>query len=138
MSGPSYRAKKKRERERADLEKARILSDRVVMSGTLEDSKLRAAEKTKHPVTDSKVRSRQEPGKTPTSTARNSGAPTSEEGSLSKKTQSKDSATREAEKKRKKPEDDSRPSPRSSRPRLERRILVREKRKKARRRFLLA
>ncbi|AEE32631.1 hypothetical protein ISN45_At01g043070 [Arabidopsis thaliana x Arabidopsis arenosa] len=119
MSGPSYRAEKKRERERADQEKARILSDRVVMSGTLEDSKLRAAEKAKHLVTDNKVKSRQEPGKTPTSATKNSGAPTSEAGSLAKKPQSKDSATREAEKKRKKPEDDSCPSPRSSCPRLE-------------------
>ncbi|KAG7610946.1 hypothetical protein ISN44_As05g030640 [Arabidopsis suecica] len=119
MSGPSYRAEKKRERERADQEKARILSDRVVMLGTLEDSKLRAAEKAKHPVTDSKAKSRQEPGKTPSSATKNSRAPTSEAGSLARKPQSKDSATREAEKKRKKPEDDSRPSPRSSRPRLD-------------------
>ncbi|VYS59137.1 unnamed protein product [Arabidopsis thaliana] len=119
MSGPSYRAEKKRERERADQEKARILSDRVVMSGTLEDSKLRAAEKAKHPMTDSKAKSRQEPGKTPSSATKSSGAPTSKAGSLAKKPQSKDSATREAEKKRKKPEDDSRPSPRSSRSRLE-------------------
>ncbi|KAG7625232.1 hypothetical protein ISN45_At03g014830 [Arabidopsis thaliana x Arabidopsis arenosa] len=103
----------------ADQEKARILSDRVVMSGTLEDSKLRAAEKAKHPMTDSKAKSRQEPGKTPSSATKSSGAPTSEAGSLAKKPQSKDSATREAEKKRKKPEDDSRPSPRSSRSRLE-------------------
>ncbi|KAL9294136.1 hypothetical protein AtEden1_Chr3g0202181 [Arabidopsis thaliana] len=105
MSGSSYRAEKKRERERADQEKARILSDRVVMSGTLEDSKLRAAEKAKHPMTDSKAKSRQEPGKTPSSATKSSGAPTSEAGSLAKKAQSKDSATREAEKKRKKPED---------------------------------
>ncbi|VYS68377.1 unnamed protein product [Arabidopsis thaliana] len=101
MSGPSYRAEKKRERERADQEKARILSDRVVMSGTLEDSKLRTAEKAKHLMTD--IPELRPP----------------KQGALPRRPQSKDSATREAEKKRKKPKDDSRPSPRSSRSRLE-------------------
>jgi len=45
---------------------------------------------------------------------------------------------REAEKKRKKPEDDSRPSPRSSRPRLEEKNTGAGKLKKTRKRFLQA
>jgi len=49
MTALSYCEEKRRERERANQEKAMIMSDKVVMSGTLEDRKLRAVEKAKQP-----------------------------------------------------------------------------------------
>jgi len=49
MTALSYYEEKRRERERANQEKAMIMSDKVVMSGTLEDRKLRAVEKAKQP-----------------------------------------------------------------------------------------
>ena len=52
MSAPSYREEKRLEREGANQEKARMKSDKVVISGTLEESKLRAAEKAKQPQVD--------------------------------------------------------------------------------------
>jgi len=49
MAASSYRAEKKMESERARKQKERLQSDKVVMPGTLEDSKLRALDKAKHP-----------------------------------------------------------------------------------------
>ncbi|KAL9285769.1 hypothetical protein AtEden1_Chr4g0277871 [Arabidopsis thaliana] len=49
MASSSYCAEKKMERERARKEKERLQSDKVVMAGTLEDSKLRALDKAKQP-----------------------------------------------------------------------------------------
>ena len=75
MSAPSYREEKRLEREGANQEKARMKSDKVVISGTLEESKLRAAEKAKQPQVDNGTKNRHTTGKAAASTGRRSGTP---------------------------------------------------------------
>jgi len=119
MSPPSYREEKKLERERAKKEKARIKSDRTVMAGTLEDSKLRSLEKTKHQPSESGSRSRQLTSKASVSAGKKLETPTSGSGKALKDPAGKDPEKRAADKKRKQPEEISHSPPCSSRPRQE-------------------
>ena len=119
MSLPSYREEKRLERERAEKEKARINSDRVVMTGVLEDSKLRAVEKNKYPQSDTGSKSRQTSSKVSASAEKKAETSSSKAGKTVKDPTGKDTEKRAADKKRKQPEETGLPSPRSSCPRLE-------------------
>ena len=94
-------------------------SDKVVISGTLEESKLRAAEKAKQPQVDNGTKNRHTTGKAAASTGRRSGTPIAETKVPGNSSSNKDGTKRDAEKKRKQPEDSNRSPPRTSRPRIE-------------------
>ncbi|KAL9299236.1 hypothetical protein AtEden1_Chr2g0230271 [Arabidopsis thaliana] len=119
MASSSYRAEKKMERERARKEKERLQSDKVVMPGTLEDSKLRALDKAKHPQNEDDTGARQ---KAPASSGKGPEISTSEARTPSKNAPnapSKDPARWDVDKKRKHAETEARSPTRSSRARTE-------------------
>jgi len=117
MSAPSYRAKKKMERERAKQEKDRLKSDKVVMTGTLEDSKLQAANKAKQPRAEEDGGARQKPS----TLASKNDAPAPDSRTHSKATSSRDPSKRYGDKKRKQSDKDARSPARSVRARTEER-----------------
>jgi len=125
------------ERERANQVKAQIKSDKVVMSGILKESKLRDAEKSKKPIVDDGVEPCQIVGRASSSTGKKSATPTSEARTCVKNSSSKESAKRDTEKKMKQLQDDVRPSPRTSRHRIEEKLQVRAYRKERTRRGTL-
>lgn len=117
MSAPSYRAEKKMERERAKQEKDRLKSDKVVMTGTLEDSKLQAANKAKQPRAEEDGGARQKPS----TLASKNDAPAPDSRTPSKATSSRDPSKRYGDKKRKQSDKDARSPARSVRVRTEER-----------------
>jgi len=112
MASSSYCAEKKMERERARKEKERLQSDKVVMAGTLEDSKLRALDKAKQPQNEDDSGTRQ---KSSALSGKGPKISTSEARTSNKNTPDKEPTKRDADKKRKHSETDARSPSRSSR-----------------------